>query len=291
MRHANNLTIFIPTYENDELLCACIESIRRFMGCSTPSIVVLDDSETDKVKVTMADCKADKNVRVTYYPRSRKSEASHVENWNKMFDIIEKTPSIGWFQLRHHDDQLISINSRDILFETLATPNSDLIISPVVKRVMRVGCAEIKRYHCHPLILKMMTKLNPDILYYFNYIGPTASMWIRKNSDISRIRFNSSLTWLVDCNWYSRILMAAGENKVKITSDLLTVSVPNSSSITACLSTRNMNGLIEEELSIVMPKSSKHYRLILLASANGLKILNWVAVLLNPLIEIRYRDY
>jgi len=284
MEHAVNLAVFIPTYENDDLLHSCLESIGRFIGLKSPSVVILDDSETDIVSIFITSYKDDGRIRVQYHPRSRDNKTSHIENWNRMFDIIEISPSIEWFQLRHHDDQLKSMHKRDIFFSTLASHECDLVITPIVKRVMKLGCFEINRYHCHPWLLKHVLYLNPEILYFFNYIGPTASLWIRKDSNISRIRFDSSLTWLVDCNWYSRILMAAREKRIKVVPGMQTVSMPNSSSITSWLSTRNMKSLVHKELAIVMPKSRKHYRLKVLTIASCLKAVNWICILLAPII-------
>ena len=290
MNHSVNLALFIPTYENVELLRGCIESISRFIGLKTPSVVILDDSETDIVNNFIANYNCDEEMRARYYPRSRESGTSHVDNWNRMFSIVENSSNIEWFQLRHHDDELIRIHSKDMLYATLASPDCDLVITPVVKRVMKLGFFEINRYHCHPLLMKHLVNLNPDILYFFNYIGPTASFWIRKDSDISKIRFDPSLTWLVDCNWYSKILMAARKGKIRITPDMLTTSVPNSGSITSWLSTRNMKSVVDKELDIVMPKSGKYYRLKVLTVASCLKVVNWISILLTPLIVKRYHD-
>lgn len=288
MKYQVNLAVFIPTYENDELLRGCLESISRFIGHQAPGVEILDDSETNIVSNFLANYKTDQRLRVRYYPRGRESGSSHIDNWNRMFNIIEDSPSIEWFQLRHHDEKLILMHSKDLLYATLARPDCDLVITAVVKRVMHLGRFEINRYHCHPLLLKHMVNLNPDILYFFNYIGPTASLWIRKNSGISRIRFDSTLTWLVDCNWYSSILIAVRQKRIRIAPHILTASMPNPNSITSWLSTSNMSSLIDRELSIVMPKYRRHYRLKVLIVASCLKVVNWILILLTPVIVKRY---
>lgn len=183
-------SIVIPTYNNVELFGRAVSSV---MGQSYDDwqLIVTDDSRTPVIKeqaLTLAD------PRIRYYPRTVHDGA--VANWNNGLSLATGRYVI----VMHHDEELKGHDYLQRLAGKLE--QADLVVSDI--RVSEQGRPE-RRGRINGWLKRMMLAIPASVLNT-NPIGPCACLAFRREFIQT---FDEYLTWVVDTEWYYRMLTAA----------------------------------------------------------------------------------
>lgn len=187
-------SVVIPTYNNLELFVNAIQSVlaqtlRNF------EIVVSDDSTTADIEKY---CKKLNDSRLRYFRRPDRNGA--VANWNTGLNLAVGKNII----VLHHDEEFVSTLYLERLRKELE--NNDLIISDI-----RVSFPDgsSRKGRINGLIKKKMLSM-PSTQLIINSIGPCACVAFRREL---MQPFDQNLTWLVDTEWYYRLLKSATSAK------------------------------------------------------------------------------
>lgn len=182
-----NFSIIIPAYDNLELFKTAISSVINQKEANY-EVIVSDDSSDTLIETYV---KSLQNRAIIYHHNQPALGA--VKNWNKGLNMARGKYII----LLHHDEAFGSNYYLKNIAETMET-DIDITVSDV--RVFVNG-----KRHDHtitksikPLFLKF-----PILLLGINVIGPCACLAIRR--DLIE-PFKESLQWLVDVEWYYRLL-------------------------------------------------------------------------------------
>jgi glycosyltransferase involved in cell wall biosynthesis len=194
----NNIkvSICIPTYQQVEYLKKTLDSI-QLQDFDNYEIIVSDDSRNSLVE----------NLILTY-PSSfplryfkNEQQLGSPQNWNKAISYARGE----YIKLLHHDDWFTSKNSLS-LFVKMLDENlyadfgfSATLVCDTKNNTRRIHRATKKQIN--------RLKEKPEILFLGNIIGsPSATIYRHAIKD----EYDSKLTWLVDLDFYIRILR---ENK------------------------------------------------------------------------------
>lgn len=183
-----NFTIIIPSYNNLELFERAFASVEMQVG-TTWEVVIVDDSTNDSIGTALKPHIRDS--RIKYYHNDKPLGA--VPNWNRGLRLAS-----GKYIIVLHHDEAFTSKTHLLALERLLDRGYDAAISSIV--VYKGG----KPYHkMNPTMTTRFVVHHPEFLFMINKIGPCACMAIRK----SQIQFfNEKLHWLVDVDWYFRVL-------------------------------------------------------------------------------------
>lgn len=232
LKSNKSISIVIPTYNNIELFVNAINSILN-QTILPDEIIVSDDSSSDYIERWCADCH---NPIIKYY-RNRPTKGA-VVNWN--WGINQTTKD--WIILMHHDEEFMSSNYLESLCKHFE--DADVIISDI--RVNTLG--KIRKGRINGLLKKCLIQ-NPLSFLIVNSIGPCACVCFKRRL---LIEFDTHLTWLVDTEWYMRLLKSS--KHVIYDSELIILS--NHGHIDQI--TKNID--INEKLRIDLAYLNKKYR-------------------------------
>jgi hypothetical protein len=226
-------TVFIPAYNQVELVEGCIRSV---LSCFVGSISILDDSDRRGVAEAVAEIgQLRSGAELSYQPRLQPLQRkNHISNWNRYLEL--KNSSSSYLNLRHHDDYLIPDLSRGLNAELNDEGGPMLIIHPVLVPILKIKRLTIARYHSPPCLQRLLLRYFPaELLTLVNYIGPTACVWIKEELAELAPGFDERLKWLVDCNWYVSLLNHCKPTDIRISNRAANRSIPHSGTITAHL--------------------------------------------------------
>ncbi|MBR6853254.1 MAG: glycosyltransferase family 2 protein [Prevotella sp.] len=179
-------SIIIPTYNQLPLLKRALESVLHQQGADY-EVIVTDDSDNDEICTYIE--ALDKQT-IKYFHHNSTGRAA--DNWNFGLSKAE-----GKFVIvMHHDEAMSSRNHLNMMAQALA--DADVAIADV--EVMNGG-KQSSRWLSH-LTKKFFCK-HPEWLFLQNAIGPTACVAFKRNQ---LQPFNPDLKWLVDIEWYYRLL-------------------------------------------------------------------------------------
>jgi len=272
-------TVFIPAYNQAQLLIGCLKSVAE---CFIPEIYILDDSESGSDTIKYALQKLP-DISAKYLPRlDDRQRSNHIASWNRYRSLIADDSE--YINIRHHDDFIIPALSRSAALQFQHKKEPLLIINPILIPLFSCKCVRIARYHCPPLLLRLFLRYTPSsMLVLFNYIGPTACVWIRSGFAASAPVFDDRLTWLVDARWYSSLIARCEPSDIVVSTHIFNQTVNNVYSITSQLGTSiSLIKDEEEKLLVSELQISQVVKAIALAS----KLVNRIASLL--LIKIYF---
>lgn len=183
-------SIIIPTYNNVELFARAVQSVIS-QSFDNWKVIVTDDSKTPVIEdyiLTLDD------PRIEYHRRLVHDGA--VANWNNGLSLANGQHII----IMHHDEELID---RDYLRRlTLKLRQADLIVSDI--RVCMPGQSE-RRGRVNGWIKRLMLAW-PASVINTNPIGPCACLAFKREL---LQPFDENLTWIVDTEWYYRMLKSS----------------------------------------------------------------------------------
>ena len=179
-------SIIIPTYNQLPLLKRALESVLHQQGADY-EVIVTDDSDNEDIS---AHIQSTDNQLIKYF--HHKSTGSAADNWNFGLSKAEGQYVI----VMHHDEAMASSNHLSLMAQALT--DADVAIADI--EVMNGG-KQSSRWLSH-LTRKLCCK-HPEWLFLQNAIGPTACIAFKRDQLQS---FNPDLKWLVDLEWYYRLL-------------------------------------------------------------------------------------
>lgn len=207
----SGLNILIPLYENKLMAKDCLISVSDFARCNPKTSIMVwisDDSSVSIASGILEEVSFGDNVDYRVCPKRNKTSLNNaVDNWNY---LLSHVPEEEYYVLLHHDERLP--------IERLSLGVHDLHIL-ALKGIANRRSSYLGRY-----LTAFVLRFFPKILLYFNIIGPTACVITNQ-----RERFNSKLQWLVDVDYYVKLIKAARSIKFHFTA---VQSVPNDRSIT-----------------------------------------------------------
>lgn len=185
-------SIIIPTYNQPRLAKRAIRSVMQ-QDTDDWEIIVSDDSENDDIR-HMAESLQESRLR---YLRHEPGETA-ADNWNHGLQAAEGKYLI----LMHHDE---AFEEPTHLAQTARAfeAGAEVVVSDI-----RI-CAGGKTSTGRPDWLKRLTLRHPAWLMLCNTIGPTACIAFRREQ-LQLV--DNRLSWIVDAEWYYRLLK--GRNTV-----------------------------------------------------------------------------
>lgn len=203
MKQRPLFSIIIPAYNSLNLFRHALNSVLKQNGNIPFEIIITDDSSNNDISIFIKSLHND-NIR---YIHNNPSKGA-VENWNYGISLAN-----GYYIiLLHHDEAFESDKHLSYLIENFQE-GYDAVISYVH---VTIGGEEHKSPV--PEALRRFIIKHPILLFALNVIGPTACVAIKKEYCSY---FNTKLHWLVDVDWYYRILLRHKlciQNKSKILS-------------------------------------------------------------------------
>lgn len=186
MADAPLFSIIIPTYNNLQLFCQALQSVRR-QTVQDYEVIVVDDSTDNAIE---------EFVRQNPLPQLRYHHnvppRGAVSNWNYGLSLAGRQYVI----LLHHDEAFESPRHLQCLRE-LMDGGTEVAVTGV--KVSKGARTVAKRHNA----LRRLLLSRPASLLCCNYIGPCACLCFTRRC---LQQFDNRLLWLVDAEWYYRLL-------------------------------------------------------------------------------------
>jgi len=240
------LSVLIPAYEYPLGVTRILDALAE--NCELPiECIIYDDSTTDSVEQAVHNHPA--NLKLIYHRNNPSLGA--IKNWNYLLNSAQ-----GMFvMLLHHDECPVQYGFfRDLCFSL--TSEIDAIVLDCF--IFNTKSGRMRRHF--PLSLKkLVLQYFPSYLLRRNLIGPPSVLVVRRQKILL---FDIRIPWLVDVEWYYRLLSQT-QFRVNITKKLLLLSVIRQDSITASFGNtlsiqkiRQSTILLSENLSLKVLKLS-----------------------------------
>lgn len=189
------VSICIPAYKHVDFLKRCVDSILE-QSYADYEIIITDDSPDDSISMMVANRYVDKNIR---YYKNEKALGSP-SNWNKSLEYAQG----DYVKIMHHDDWFSSPDSLAEYVRLLdENPDVDIAFSG--------SCAiDTKgRRKEHKVTSVKLDRLNdsPDRLFMGNLLGAPSVCIFRNKKGYT---FDPNLIWLVDTDFYIRVIGGKG---------------------------------------------------------------------------------
>jgi len=183
------ISVVIPTYNNLGLCEQAVASVLKQRGCEY-EVIVVDDSTERGIEEYISGLQSD---RIRYF--HNRPSLGAVPNWNSG---LARATGDGII-LMHHDEAFESDKHLATIEQMLK--DSDAVVC--AKRVMSGDRQKRERY---PAWLKRYLMRRRTPVLGMNYIGPSACVAVRR--ELAE-EFDERLRWLVDTEWYYRLLSRA----------------------------------------------------------------------------------
>lgn len=187
------VSICIPAYKQVEFLRKTLSSVlaQDFLDYE---LIVSDDSKDDSVKKLLDEFDFQGKLRYFHNNPSLGSPG----NWN----FSMKQAKGEYIKILHHDDFFTSEHSLSAFVRLLdRNPNVSFAFSGTVIDLLAMRTKKI-----HSCSNSQFAKLVafPDRLFFSNYIGAPSATIIRNEGAVF---FDEKLKWLVDVDWYIRLIL------------------------------------------------------------------------------------
>jgi glycosyltransferase involved in cell wall biosynthesis len=209
MKHRNSFrpdfSVIIPAFNSPELFRDALESVICQRGVTT-EIIVADDSTDAGIEAYLTKLRSPQIIYFHHVP-----SLGAVKNWN--YGLSQARGN--YLILLHHDERLSGPDHLKECLVYLESQDPDLLITNIA-----VQFPDQKQFKQKiPFILKrLVLSYFPSLLYTVNLIGPTACIVFKREL---LAPFNENLKWLVDADWYYRLLK---KNKSLIIDQLFVIS-------------------------------------------------------------------
>lgn len=186
------LSICIPTYCQIDFLRETLSSVKA-QDFNDYELIISDDSPDDTVKELVASFNFDDRLRYHRNPVPLGSP----ENWN---EAVRRAKG-DYIKLLHHDDRLDHSGALSA-FVRLLDENPEAIFAFCASRVEDVISRESRIHRLTEDQLKQISCI-PEKLFFGNVIGAPSATIYRNGL---AIEYDQSMKWLVDIDFYIRIL-------------------------------------------------------------------------------------
>jgi glycosyltransferase involved in cell wall biosynthesis len=187
------ISIGIPAYKKPQYVARCLESIIQ-QDYKNVQVIISDDSPGEDIKQIIQPYSTQLNIEYHHNTPALRSPA----NWNNALDKCQGDLVL----LMHQDDWF---HAPDALRSYVKIFEEDKTVDFVF--CQNTGVDENGRVivlQAIPRLLKEMTQ-KPNQLVLAQVIGPPSNTMLRKNV---KIRYDERFIWLVDVDYYVRILKA-----------------------------------------------------------------------------------
>jgi glycosyltransferase involved in cell wall biosynthesis len=184
---SNRISVIIPAYNNLELFKQAFESVRKQEEVEC-EIIVVDDSTTSSIE----DYVRSQHLQGCKYYHNHPSLGA-VRNWNKGLRLA----TLSYLILLHHDEYFPDPHYLSTVCQWFDR-GYDVVVSQV--KVFING--QLYNRHMIPFLKKIMIG-HPALLFAMNVIGPCACIAVKREYAST---FDENLSWLVDVEWYYRML-------------------------------------------------------------------------------------
>lgn len=211
------VSVCIPCYQQAEKLRRLIDSV-LMQEFSAYEIVISDDSPDDAVESLVRGYAADARIR---YSRNAAPLGSPA-NWNNAIRL-----SRGRFiKIMHHDDWFATPHALGMLVTALdAAPDAVMAFCASDNRAYGDTTRGIHRVS--PQRVAALA-IDPDLLFRGNFIGSPSAVIHRR---LDGLMYDEALKWLVDIDFYMRLL--AGSRAVYVDDPLVCITVEDPDRMTA----------------------------------------------------------
>lgn len=182
-----DFTIVLPAYNDQQLFCRTLESVRCQKDVSLEIIIMDDSDKNDDIEryvVSLCD------ERIVYHHNVPSLGA--VPNWNRGLSLARGRNVM----IIHHDEALVSDTFLKRVEEKLC--KNDIVVANI--EVHRV---DGKVYGLYPKLVKKLFIACPSLFFAINAIGPCAVVAMRRET---MLMFDTRTRWFVDVEWYYRIM-------------------------------------------------------------------------------------
>lgn len=179
-------SIVIPTYNQLPLFKRALDSVLHQQDADY-EVIVTDDSDNEAIAAYV---EALGNQSIKYFHHESSGRAA--DNWN--YGLSKAAGK--YVILMHHDEAMVSNKHLKLIAQEMK--KSEVVIADV--EVLNKGK---KRHRLTTNFTQRFVCQHPKLLFLQNTIGPTACLAFRRNQ---MQQFNPGLTWLVDVEWYYRML-------------------------------------------------------------------------------------
>lgn len=201
-----DFSIIIPAYNNLQLFQNAFQSVISQQEVDF-EIIVVDDSTTNEIEQF---CLWQNNNKVRYFHNQPTLGA--VRNWNLGLSKV-----LGKYILLLHHDEYVSDNEYHLKKSLNFLEQNKCDIS-VVSPIVHFANGQAKNQKLPHVLKRVILNCFPSLLMTVNVIGPTACVIFNRRLSTA---FNEELTWLVDVEWYYRIMKG---NKIGINNSLDIIS-------------------------------------------------------------------
>ncbi len=202
-------SIVIPTYNDLSLFKRAYYSIKD-QKYATYEIIVVDDSSTNKIEHFVETCQ---DINLKYY--HNKPSLGAINNWNYGLSLISGEYIILMHHDEHFDDPKFQLSA---YIEKFENGNCDVIVSNTA--VFHPNNV-VKQFSIPKIIKTFVLNYLPSFLFFLNIIGSVSCIAFKKEN---LHFFNKNLNWLVDVEWYYRLI---NSKKVCVAYDLKINSIHN----------------------------------------------------------------
>jgi glycosyltransferase involved in cell wall biosynthesis len=206
------VSICIPAWHQVELLKKNLQSITE-QDFKDAEVIITDDSSDDSVEKLVNTFSA--SLPGLKYFRNRVPLGSP-ENWNESI----RRSSSEYIKIMHHDDWFTEKDSLGKFVQLLdENPDSDFAFCKT--KIIEEDTGRVRFNEPSAENLEKL-KADPEIIYFWNFIGPPSSVIFRRASTEF---FDRKIKYVVDMDFYIRMLK---KNPVFIyTSDALITNTAN----------------------------------------------------------------
>lgn len=197
MTHQPVLSILIPAYEYSFGVKRILDSIYQTINLD-PKVslecIVSDDSSTEEVMIMIQGHDIYRHESFKYFRRDKSQGAA--DNWNFLLNIA----SGKYIHFMHHDEFPESFNFFGNLVNDLEGESSFDVL------FLRCYVSTFINNRFRPLVSSIIRKiyfLSPEALFLRNTVGSPSCIVIKRERVL---KFDRRLRWIVDLEWYYRIL-------------------------------------------------------------------------------------
>lgn len=185
------VSICIPAYNQPDKLIYLLDSI-RIQTFTNFEVIVSDDSHDDSVSKL---CASYPDLDIRFF-KNRPAKGTP-QNWTNSIHQAEGT----WIKIMHHDDYFADKHALE-KFVGFAVSHSEVEFIYSQTSIVYLPSKKREDYKVDYSILDAISGQS-SYLFHKNLIGSPSVTFFRKSDFID---FDTNLKWLVDIEWYQRVI-------------------------------------------------------------------------------------
>jgi glycosyltransferase involved in cell wall biosynthesis len=185
-----DFSIIIPTYNNLDLLKRALASV-LYQKDVNFEIIIVDDSNNDKIEIYLEKLQS----TLIKYKKNTPCRGA-VFNWNYGISLAKGRI----VNILHHDECYLDAHHQLKYILNSFNHGNNIVIGNIYVQNMKGEGYYLRFPH---FFKKFVASYFPSFFFFYNFIGPVSCVFLTNNLVQ---KFNPELKWLVDVEWYYRIL-------------------------------------------------------------------------------------